>query len=122
MAKALNELVEFLAQQATLVHDLEKEGEALLAEKGQRAFQVKLEEKAEILAALGEKAWPLTEAVDGELGKDIARKLEQFSMSASTALRIGSVFFMTALLYPEDHISGGPNDLDILVRELKEKL
>ena len=35
--------------------------------------------------------------VGGELGEEIAGRLDQFSMSASTALRIGSVFFMTAL-------------------------
>ena len=61
----------------------------------------------------------MTRKVEGELGDEITQKLEQFSMSASTALRIGSVFFMTALLYPEDHKPGEPNDLDAYIEKLK---
>lgn len=118
--QALVELIQFLEEKASIVRRLEEEGDAVLESEGQLAFQAKLEEKAEILAALGEKAWKLTEAVGGELSNEIAQKLEQFSMSASTALRIGSVFFMTALLYPEDHIPGQPNDLEAYLFELKK--
>lgn len=120
--QALAELISFLEDKAATVLRLEKEGDAVLASEGQLAFQVKLEEKAELLAALSEKSWKLTEAVGGDIGKEIAMRLEQFSMSASAALRIGSVFFMTALLYPEDHQPGEPNDLDNFITELKEKL
>jgi len=120
--QALAELISFLEDKSATVSRLEKEGDAALDEKGQLAFQEKLEEKAEILAALGEKAWKRTEAVGGELGKEIAMKLEQFSMSASASLRIGSVFFMTALLYPEDHKPGEPNDLESFIVELKKNL
>jgi hypothetical protein len=120
--QALAELISFLEDKSATVSRLEKEGDAALDQKGQLAFQEKLEEKAEILAALGEKAWKRTEAVGGELGKEIAMKLEQFSMSASASLRIGSVFFMTALLYPEDHKPGEPNDLESFIVELKKKL
>lgn len=120
--QALAELIEFLEDKAATVRRLEEEGDAVLTGEGQLAFQEKLEEKAEILAALGEKAWKLTEKVGGELGREIAAQLEQFSMSASTALRIGSVFFMTALLYPEDHKAGEPNELENYIAELKGKL
>lgn len=117
----LADLIVFLEETANTVRRLEKEGDAVLDTEGQHAFQVKLEEKAEILAALGEKAWKFTKDIDGDLGHEITQKLEQFSMSASAALRIGSVFFMTALLYPENHKPGEPNDLDTFVEELKER-
>lgn len=120
--QALAELIEFLEDKATKVRTLETEGEAALQSDGQTAFQIKLEAKAEMLAELGEKAWPLTEKIEGDFGNEIAQKLEQFSMSASTSLRIGSVFFMTALLYPEDHVAGEPNDLENYIEELKGKL
>ncbi len=120
--QVLAELIEFLEEKAARVRQLEEEGNAIIDTEGQRAFQVKLEAKAEILAALGEGAWKLTEKIDGELGNEIAQKLEQFSMSASAALRIGSVFFMTALLYPEDHKPGDPNDLETYIAELKTNL
>lgn len=120
--QALAELITFLEDQNSQVRQLETEGDAVLQSEGQLAFQAKLEKKAEVLAALGEDAWDLTKAVGGELGDEIAQKLEQFSMSASTSLRIGSVFFMTALLYPEDHKPGDPNDLETYIAELKGKL
>ncbi|QGY40930.1 hypothetical protein GM415_12580 [Pseudodesulfovibrio cashew] len=120
--QALTELISYLEDVAAKVRRLEEEGDAVIETEGQLAFQAKLEEKAELLAALGEKAWKLTEAVGGELGKEIAARLEQFSMSASTSLRIGSVFFMTALLYPEDHQPGEPNDLETFITDLKGKL
>lgn len=119
---ALNELIDFLEEKAALVRRLEQEGDAVLETEGQLGFQAKLEQKAEVLAELGEKAWPLTEKIEGDLGDDITQRLEQFSMSASTALRIGSVFFMTALLYPEDHEAGQSNDLENLIEELKAKV
>ncbi len=120
--QAIEELIEFLEKKAGEVHRLEEEGDALLQSEGQRAFQIKAEAKAELLAALAEDAWKLTEKLEGDQGKAVAQRLEQFSMSASTALRIGSVFFMTALLYPEDHKPGEPNDLDMFITELKGML
>lgn len=117
--KALVDLLSFLEERAATVRRLEAEGDAALQSEGQLAFQVKLEEKAELLAALSEDAWELTEQLEGDLGDEVARQLEQFSMSASTALRIGSVFFMTALLYPENHVKGEPNDLEALIARLK---
>lgn len=119
--QALTDLIDFLEKTNADVKRLEQEGDKAIESQGQLAFQAKLEEKAEILAALGEKAWKLTERIEGDFGNEIAQKLEQFSMSASTALRIGSVFFMTALLYPEDHKPGEPNDLENYIEELKNK-
>ncbi|NDV20063.1 hypothetical protein GO013_11615 [Pseudodesulfovibrio sp. JC047] len=115
------DLIQFLEQTNADVLRLEKEGEEALQREGQRAFQVKLEEKAKLLAALGENAWEYTEKIEGALGAEIATQLEQFSTSAGAALRIGSVFFMTALLYPEDHKPGDPNDLAVFIEELRQR-
>lgn len=120
--QALVELIALLEETAVTVRRLEAEGDAVVEAEGQLAFQAKLEKKAQLLAALGEKAQDLADAVGGELGGDIARQLDQFSMSAGTALRFGSVFFMTALLYPEDHKPGEPNDLERYIEELKARV
>ncbi len=120
--QVLAELIAFLEEKSAIVRRLEEKGNTVLQKEGQRAFLATMEEKAELLAALGEKAWPLTRRIDGELGDEIAQRLEQFSMSASTSLRIGSVFFMTALLYPEDHVPGEPNELENFIGQLRERL
>lgn len=113
-------LIEFLEKTNADVLRLEAEGEEALQTGGQRDFQIKLEEKAKILSALGEKAWKYSEKIEGALGAEISTRLEQFSTSAGAALRIGSVFFMTALLYPEDHKPGEPNDLETYIEELRQ--
>jgi hypothetical protein len=117
---ALKELMDFLEEANARVKQLEAEGDAAMADGGQTAFQAKLEKKAELLASLGTRAAPLTEAIGGDLGRNIDDRLERFASSAATALRIGSVFFMTALLYPEDHQPGEPNDLETFIAELRK--
>ena len=117
--EVLKKLIDFLEEANAKVKQLEAEGDAAMANGGQTAFQVKLEKKAELLASLGNKAAPLTEAIGGDLGRKIDDRLGQFATSAATALRIGSVFFMTALLYPEDHQAGEPNDLETFITELR---
>lgn len=120
--QALEELISYLEDTAAKVRRLEAEGDEVIQAEGQNAFQAKLEQKAQLLAGLGEKAQKLVDAVGGDLGHEIAQRLDQFSMSAGTALRIGSVFFMTALLYPEDHQPDEPNDLERFIGELKRKV
>ena len=117
----LGKLIEFLEQAGAEVRRLEAEGDAVIQTEGQAAFQVRLEKKAQLLASLAEKAAPMTAEIGGKLGRRIDDRLMRFSTSAATALRIGSVFFMTALLYPEGHRPGDPNDLEVFIGELKEE-
>lgn len=119
--EALQRVIELLEEVNGTVKRLEAEGDAVIGSEGQDAFQAKLEKKAKLLASLPEKGAPLTAEIGGDLGRSIDDRLNQFSTSASTALRIGSVFFMTALLYPEDHKPGEPNDLEEYIEELKGK-
>jgi hypothetical protein len=48
-----------------------------------------------------------------------AERLRAFSASAALALRLNSVFFMSALLFPEDHRPGTPDDLTLLAEETR---
>ncbi|MEZ7195996.1 hypothetical protein [Pseudodesulfovibrio karagichevae] len=120
-SNALSELITYLEHISADVKRIEAEGEIALAEGGQKAFQACLEKKAKLLAGLAENAWVIVERLPEDAADGVAGRLEQFSMSASTALRLGSVFFMTALLYPEDHKPGDPNDLDAYIEELRKR-
>jgi hypothetical protein len=115
----LSELIAYLEKVNAEVGRIEAEGERALADEGQTAFQACLERKAALLAGLAENSEELVEGIPGAMGDDIAERLERFSTSAATALRIGSVFFMTALLYPEEHKPGEPNDLEAYIMELR---
>lgn len=118
--EALDDLVEFLEVQAGRIRELEKEGEELLnGPEGQEKYEKAMRSKAGLLRSLPRSAGRLVDAVSKAPGEDIRRRLEYFSASASTALSLGSVFYMSALLYPEDHKLGQPNDLEVFIGEVR---
>lgn len=116
-------LASFLDQRAASVKAIEAEAEAALhGSGGQSAYAGKMREKAELLSALAEEAEALVSALeklDPVLGEAAAQRLEAFSGSAATSLRVGSVFFMSALLYNDDHKPGEPNNLELYAREVR---
>ena len=75
--------------------------------------------KAELLANMAEDAAPLLEAMNPERRPMVEHRLDMFSQSARRSLDIGSVFYMSALLYPDDHKPGEPNTLETSLAELE---
>ena len=71
--------------------------------------------KAELLAAMAEDAKPLLEPLPGETRFNYALALEGFSASARMSLRLNSIFYMSALLYPDDHKPGQPDNLTLCI-------
>lgn len=116
-------LADFLDRRAARVKALEAEAEAQLhGAGGQAAYAAMMREKATLLAALAEDAEQLVSALEGSdalLGSAVADRLEAFSGSAATSLRVGSVFFMSALLYNDDHKPGEPNNLELYAAEVR---
>lgn len=104
----------FLLEKSHLIKAIEQKAEDLLIAKGQDAYVQAMREKALLLASLAKD----TQAAFPHLNKGTLLLLERFSESAENALRIGSVFYMASLLYPEDHVAGQPNNLDILAAQL----
>lgn len=49
---------------------------------------------------------------------EIEDKLSAFSRGATTALSLDSLFYMSALLYRDDHKPGEPDNLERLIQEL----
>ncbi|WP_319779120.1 hypothetical protein [Maridesulfovibrio sp.] len=101
---------------AVQVREIEAQAyKALYEDKDDLAYREFMRRKAMTLADLAEDVavhdLPVTDSVK--------KRIKRFSFSAAQSLEIGSVFFMSALLYPEDHEAGEPNDLDNFVAELK---
>ena len=71
----------------------------------------KMIEKCELLAGLADKTAPLLQH-GNHTAKELLAGLNDFARRANTALDLESIFFMTALLYPEDYHDGDPNDLE----------
>lgn len=116
-------LADFLEARAAAVKAIEAEAESILHGSGdQAAYAAKMRQKAELLAALAEDSDALVTALeqsDPVLGEAAGQRLEAFSGSAATSLRVGSVFFMSALLYNDDHKPGEPNNLELYAREVR---
>ncbi|NDV22028.1 hypothetical protein [Desulfovibrio sp. JC022] len=109
----LAERLELVAKQVREIESLGRK--ALYTDNDENAYRDFMRQKAIILAGLADKVVPQTQSVSDELNERIKR----FSLSASQALEVGSVFFMSALLYPENYKEGDPNDLEDFAAKVK---
>jgi hypothetical protein len=113
-------LADFLDDRAAKVRAIEAEAEELIhGAKDQAGYQAKMRQKAELLSKIAEDGGALAAGLPSPLDAAAAERLERFAGSASTSLRVGSVFFMSALLYPEDYKPGQPNDLESFAAEVR---
>ncbi len=99
---------------------LEEKGRALLATGDGREYQAVMKQKAELLAGLAQEADVYLPACSAQIREFAEEGLGSFSASARTALKLNSVFFMSALLYPDEHKAGEPNNLELFVEELED--
>lgn len=120
-AKAFNELISVLTDQAEQIQKLETLAETLVEDPQQlQRYRAILEEKARILSGIARLVTPIMRKIPPEEADPIKHTLNRFSQSATTAMRIGSPFYMSALLYPQDHQVGEPNDLELFIEQLRE--
>jgi len=113
-------LADYLDEQARRVKAIEAEAEAVIHGEGdQAAYQAIMRQKAELLQALAANAAPLVKPLGPGLADAAGERLAGFSLNAENSLRIGSVFFMSALLYPDEHKPGEPNNLELFAAEVR---
>lgn len=112
-------LREWLEQRHAAV--MAAEGRALAClEKGDLPGHAEgMHEKARLLAAIREDAAPLLAALPPDMDagerERLRHRLHCFAASATNALRLDSLFYMSALLYPEDHKPGQPDDMQTFI-------
>jgi len=103
-------------------HDVRRiEGQALrdLAQQNTQGYRDGMRRKAELLAALPKASIPIISGLPEDLVQAIQEGLWRFARSAGNALSLNSVFYMSALLYPEDYREGEPNDLEAFLEALR---
>jgi hypothetical protein len=116
----MTDFLNFLRDRIRQVRDIENTAHDLLHNAGDEAgYRAAMQRKAELLASLSAEAAPLLDALSLERRPMIEHRLDMFSQSARRSLDIGSVFYMSALLYPDDHKPGEPNTLEIWLAELE---
>lgn len=115
---ALSALIQLLRNTGASIRAIEAKAEVALQAHNSAAFRDLMEDKATILAELADNAGPLGQALAPEESVIAMSAIRQFSSAAEAALGLGSHFYMFALLYPDDHVKGTPNNLDILIERL----
>ena len=116
-------LAEWLRERSDAVKNYERKAEAALYDdNNEAAYRSLMKEKAGLLASIAKDAASLVSSFAGQDRGRVAAALDSFSANAQTSLRIDSVFYMSALLYPDDHKKGQPNNLEKLVATLEATL
>jgi hypothetical protein len=109
----------WLEERCQLIRRLEAEArEELLTERHVDRYRRIMLQKACVLSALPEEAENFVRALPDPLRLQVAQRLSAFQRSADTAMELDSVFFMSALLYPEEYKEGDPNDLESVAAQV----
>jgi hypothetical protein len=77
--------------------------------------------KAELLAGLPKASSPVLRGLPEDARQAIQEGLWGFARNAGNALSLDSVFYMSALLYPEEYCEGEANDLELFLEELRAR-
>jgi hypothetical protein len=112
-------LAVWLEERRRSILDCEQQALFALHERRDEAtYRALLAARAKHIAALDQDSAPLVAALPEALRETVSDTLADFSAGAHTALRLGSVFYMSALLYPDDHTPGEPDNLQKLIATL----
>lgn len=115
MSKAVipPQALETARKAAARIRELEAEANEALHGRGDTAGHRGLMiEKCETLADLPEAVEQLAAEADTPEAEEFLAGLADFARRAGQAMDLGSIFYMTALLYPEDYVAGEKNDLE----------
>jgi hypothetical protein len=114
--------VSTLKSAAKRIRDIEDEArEALFLRDDPEAYRQKLQEKTMLLMELSEIIGPFCEGMPKDAGEECETGLNSFGMRAAQAMELSSIFYMSALLYPEDYKEGDPNDLELFIDRFQKK-
>lgn len=112
-------LIDLLSARHAVVTDCEAKATDALAEGNETSYRALMERKADLLADLDAQAAPFYTALPPAQRYFAQQRLRAFAEGARTAKRLGSVFYMSALLYPDTHRKGEPDNLDLFLREAR---
>jgi hypothetical protein len=92
---------------------------ALYENKDEAAYRALMRKRAERLAALDIEGEKLVKDVPEPLHTDVELALGRFAQGGRRALELDSVFYMSALLYPDEHKVGDSDNMERLIAGIK---
>ena len=116
-------LISRLRQWSDALNSLEAQAYDQLHNKNnEAAYRDLMKQRTELLRRLPEEAAALPQALRAAPHYlDALEALKAFAGGAANALSIGSIFYMSALLYPDEHQPGEPNNLERLILDLEKR-
>jgi hypothetical protein len=120
-AASLTAFFSWLEERARDVRRMEGQALRELERNNIQSYRDGMRRKAELIAGLPKASIPIIRGLPEDARQAIQEGLWRFASSAGNALSLESVFYMSALLYPEDYIEGEPNDLEIFLEELRAR-
>jgi len=118
--RQMDEFMEWLEERIAAVSDIEATAKEMISNRDSVGYRAMMRKKALLLAGLDENGRRFAFMLPVPAKALAASKLRRFSASASTALELDSTFYMSALLFPEDHQPGQPNDLEVFREEIQQ--
>lgn len=115
----MKKLIPALKETAHTIRNIEASAGTALKKGDKEEYREKMRQKARLLQHLPDTLAPVMEDLPETVRKPVEDRLARFSSSAANSLRLDSVFYMYALLYPEDYTEGDPNDLEEFILELE---
>lgn len=117
----IGKVLEMVRDTAVSIRELEKSAlEDLHGQGDKDSHRFKMMEKCELLAEMSEHAEPYLKG-DDPVSERLRQGLKDFARRANMALDLESIFFMSALLYPDDYQDGDPNDLERFLARFEGK-
>lgn len=104
-------MLEWLENRHAAIMACEREAYASMDAGDIEAFRARMREKAENLASIFADSRDLLSALPDDLRSGLSGRLLSFANGAGNALSLDSVFYMSALLYPDDHKPGEQDNL-----------
>ncbi len=116
------QLLDELRQAARRIRQVESEARAAIDGGDEARYRRLYAEKVDILLDLPDLAEPHLADLPEPLAEQAADEVEGFAVRAGRAKSLNSIFYMYALLYPDDYSEGDPNDLERFIDRLESRI
>ncbi|MGD9506374.1 MAG: hypothetical protein AB7W37_15805 [Syntrophobacteraceae bacterium] len=118
----IGKAIGLLHESATKIRRLESEAkDALFSRDDAAEHRKKLQEKAMLLMDLPDVMEEALAGMDDDAAEDILMGVRDFARRAGQAMGLSSIFYMSALLYPDDYREGDQNDFEKFVDALQNR-
>jgi hypothetical protein len=117
----VEKVIDMLRGVAEKIRSLEAEAQrALLTNDDAVTHRKKLQEKTMLLIDLPDMMEPLLDEAPAAAAREIRAGVNNFARRAGQAMGLSSIFYMSALLYPDDYKEGDRNDLEKYIDQLQK--